>query len=334
MKKWMKKNRKKFFLFTFAVSIMVLSSVSGYARESFANCTNLNGTKMKSVYARGIDVSSHQGIIDWKAVKESGIDFAIIRCGVGMNQFNQDDPQWVNNVRGCEENRIPFGVYLYSYADSVKKAESEAEHVLRLIRGHKLTHPVYYDLEDPYILRHTTPAQRVKIAKKFTGIIKKAGYNTGIFATKNWFENELPTAQFDQWERWVAHWSPVCGYRGIYGMWQATNRGMVSGINGYVDLDYLVVPKPSFSVKNIGKKKGKVRWRPKTRGMKCYIYYSTRKNSGYKKYKTVSAKKGYVNINKKIKSKKKYFFKIRFGKPVTGGVVYGSYTSVKSLKTK
>ena len=162
-----------------------------------------NGSVIRDAVAKGIDVSHNQGVIDWKRVKADGVDFAIIRCGFGMNQINQDDTQWFNNVKGCEQNNIPYGVYLYSYADTIAKAKSEAAHVLRLVKGHRLSYPIYYDLEDNYILNHTTAKQRQKIAETFTSIIKKAGYSVGIFAPKSWFEKELPIAAFNKWDKYV-----------------------------------------------------------------------------------------------------------------------------------
>lgn len=98
-----------------------------------------NGSIIQGAIARGIDVSHNQGVIDWKKVKADGVDFAIIRCGYGANQREQDDRQWLDNVLECEKYGIPYGAYLYSYADTVAKAKSEAAHVLRLVRGHKIT---------------------------------------------------------------------------------------------------------------------------------------------------------------------------------------------------
>ena len=96
------------------------------------------GTPIPGAVKKGIDVSQHQGKIDWEMVKISGIDFAVIRCGYGMDQTDQDDDQWLRNVSECERLGIPYGVYLYSYADTVEKAKSEADHVIRLIKDKKL----------------------------------------------------------------------------------------------------------------------------------------------------------------------------------------------------
>ena len=81
----------------------------------------------------------------------------------------------VDNVLECEKYGIPYGAYLYSYADTVAKAKSEAAHVLRLVRGHKITYPIYYDLEDNYILSHTNAKQRQKIIQTLRVLLRKQG---------------------------------------------------------------------------------------------------------------------------------------------------------------
>ena len=78
---------------------------------------------MKQILKKGIDVSYYQGDIDWEKAKSAGVEFAIIRCGYGMDVKNQDDEKFERNVTECERLSIPYGVYLYSYADSVEKAE-------------------------------------------------------------------------------------------------------------------------------------------------------------------------------------------------------------------
>ena len=85
-----------------------------------------------------IDVSKHQGAIDWAAVKSSGqIYGAIIRCGFGSDLKKQDDSRFVENVEGCIKNGIPFGVYLYSYAKTNAEIDSEVKHTIRLVEPYK-----------------------------------------------------------------------------------------------------------------------------------------------------------------------------------------------------
>lgn len=181
-----------------------------------------------------IDVSKHQGVIDWSKVKDH-VDGAIIRCGYGMNIQSQDDEQFVANVEGCLKYGIPFGVYIYSYANTIKAAESEAAHVLRLLAPYKgkLSYPVYYDLEED-----ETEETAVERAKVFGRIIEAAGYMCGIYANQYWWQTYLKN-NLDQYTKWVARYSnskPV-GISGTYDMWQYTSKGSVPGIKGNVDMN-------------------------------------------------------------------------------------------------
>ena len=95
-----------------------------------------SSVQMPDITRKGIDVSEWQWDIDWAKVKASGIEFAIIRCGYGENQTDQDDAKFLRNVTECERLDIPYGVYIYSYATDTASAADEADHVLRLINGH------------------------------------------------------------------------------------------------------------------------------------------------------------------------------------------------------
>lgn len=186
---------------------------------------------MAAIKAKVIDVSQWQGQIDWEKVKPH-IDGAILRCGYGMDSTKQDDPQFKRNADECTRLGIPFGVYLYSYADSVEKAKSEAAHVLRLIKGYKLSYPVYLDLEE-----QGTQAGAIERAKVFGDIIEKAGYWCGIYANLNWWNNYLKG--LDRFTKWVAQWSSKCTYTGSsLDMWQYSEKGRITGISGNVDMNY------------------------------------------------------------------------------------------------
>ena len=185
----------------------------------------------------GIDVSKHQGKINWEKVNNSGVDYAIIRCGYGQDQYNQDDEYWDINAKACEQYGIPYGTYLYSYADTVEKAASEAKHVLRLVEGYDLSYPIYYDLEESSVRSKLNKSQIADIAETFCSIIEDAGYEAAIYSSKDWFENYLTDSRFDQWDRWVAQYNTQCTYRGEYTMWQCSSKGYVDGIDGYADLN-------------------------------------------------------------------------------------------------
>lgn len=177
-----------------------------------------------------IDVSEHKGKIDWEKVKPQ-IDGAILRCGYGMDIQRQDDAQFKRNADECTRLGIPFGVYLYSYADSTEKAKSEAAHVLRLIKPYKLSFPVYYDLEE-----NGTQKGAVERANVFGDIIEKAGYQCGVYANLNWWNNYLNG--LERFTKWVAQYNKTCDYTGKnLDIWQYTDKGKVTGIRGDVDMN-------------------------------------------------------------------------------------------------
>lgn len=184
--------------------------------------------------AKGVDVSEWNRTIDWDAVKNDGVKFAIIRVGYGNDYSDQDDEYWERNVSECERLGIPYGVYIYSYAKDVDMAKSEADHVLRLIDGHDLAYPVYFDMEAGSQLDATggDPAELGKLASAFCDKIEAAGYAAGVYANKFWFDNYLTDPAFDQWDHWVAEYgASQCHYEGDYSMWQLSSGGRVAGIN-------------------------------------------------------------------------------------------------------
>ena len=146
-----------------------------------------------TVVAKGIDVSHHQGAINWDAVAGQ-IDFAVIRCGYGGNLTAQDDRQWSANVAACERLGIPYGVYLYSYAETDDEASDEAQHVLRLLQGHTPQLPVYLDLEDSVISSNCSAADILRHTTIFCNTIQAAGYRAGVYANRNWWTTLLTDA--------------------------------------------------------------------------------------------------------------------------------------------
>ncbi len=194
---------------------------------------------------KGIDVSHHQGKIDWDKVK-SQIDYAILSVGYGDNITSQDDKQFHRNAKECTRLGIPFGVYIYSYAASIVQAKSEADHVLRLIKGYKLDYPVYYDLEDAGTTGKCSNKLIADMAEVFCNAIGKAGYWAGIYANTSWFTNKLTDSRFNKWVKWVAQYNTTCTYKGKHDMWQYASDGRVNGISGNVDMNYCYVDYPSL----------------------------------------------------------------------------------------
>lgn len=201
---------------------------------------------------KGIDVSKHQGTIDWNAVKASGIEFAIIRCGYGGDYKKQDDVFFSRNVKECERVGIPYGIYLYSYANSVSDAESEAAHVLRLIKDCKPEYPIYYDLEDANTTGKCSKDTILQIAKTFVGILEQNNYWVGIYANKYWNTTYLTDEWYNSKARWIAQYNSKCTYDGEYGIWQYSSTGKVDGVNGNCDMNYAYIDYPKL-IKEAGK---------------------------------------------------------------------------------
>ena len=187
---------------------------------------------------QGIDVSEFQGEVDWAKVKESGIKFAILRAGFGSNSESQDDKYIQRNLEQCEKYGIPTGVYLFSYADTLTKAESEAEHTLRLIAGRKMPIGVYLDVEDNATTGKVEKSYLTQIINKYCSIIQDAGYMAGIYSNLYWLNNRIEKSVPEKYKVWVAQYYKECQYEGKYLIWQYASNGEINGINGNVDLDY------------------------------------------------------------------------------------------------
>lgn len=213
------------------------SSLKAWSKTDKGYVNSLNQV-IPGATMKGIDVSQWNGDIDWATVKKTDVEYAIIRCGYGSNYTSQDDTKFKRNIEGCIKNKIPFGVYLYSYATNKSMAKSEAEHVLRLIKGYKLDFPVYYDLED----NSQTGLSKSTIgtmAKTFCNTISEKGYKVGIYANLYWWNNYLTDKAFENssWYKWIAQYNYKCDYKGKYEMWQATSSAYVKGC-GTTDVNF------------------------------------------------------------------------------------------------
>ena len=192
----------------------------------------------------GIDVSSHQGTIDWNTVANDGIDFAMIRCGSrGYTEGNlYADETFYSNADGAQAAGVPFGVYFFSQATSKEEAIEEAEYVLQLIAGMEITCPIAYDLED--MPNHNarandlTPEQCTQFAEAFCNRIKQAGYKTLVYGN----QHDLTRYDLDHLKEdiWYAEYNDVQPTTNVpMVMWQYTSTGNVAGISTQVDLNVL-----------------------------------------------------------------------------------------------
>ncbi len=199
----------------------------------------------------GIDVSKHQGNIDWTKVKNSGkVEFAILRAGYGK-LISQKDSQFENYYSACIKNNIPVGAYWYSYAMSEAEAIQEANIFLQVIKNKQFAYPVYFDLEEKSQLA-LGKAKCSAIAKAFLETMEKAGYFVGIYMSKSHLETYLIEEVRNRYAVWVAHYGVnKTSYAGQFGIWQKSDSGSVTGISGNVDLNECYQDYPAL-IQNAG----------------------------------------------------------------------------------
>lgn len=164
-----------------------------------------------------IDVSGHDGLIDWDSAKEH-IEGVIIRIGYGNDYAYQDDKQAVQNMDECERLGIPYGVYIYSYAMTMQETESEISHTLRMLKGRNPVRGVWFDMEDAdeYKKNHGMDVYSEEdrtlltdICIRFIDEMHSRGYITGVYANYDYYKNVLDTNRLSMTEgfnMWLAHW--------------------------------------------------------------------------------------------------------------------------------
>lgn len=216
---------------------------------------------MSLVNKKGVDTSEHNGNINLEIVKKAGYDFVMIKCGNGDNIPSQDDPQFEATVKKAEKLKMPWGVYIYSYAINATEAKSEVEHVKRLLKGKKPTLPIAFDMEDAdgYKKRHGALNKKTitNICSIFLSGIKKAGYYPMLYTSLSWLGYYIDKSVYSKYDLWVAQWATRCTYTGKnLGMWQyggETNHlesNSISGV-GTIDKDKCYKDYPSI-IKNGG----------------------------------------------------------------------------------
>lgn len=181
-----------------------------------------------------IDVSEWQGSVDWKKVKASGVDYAILRAGFGR-EVSQADEEFEINYKNAKAAGVKLGAYWYSYAVDVADAKKEAQACIKVLKGKSFELPVFYDMEDSSQVS-LGKATLTKMAKAFMADILKAGFRAGIYANANWFENYLDyKALYGTYYIWLAQYNDVAEFE--CDIWQYTSKGKVSGVSGNTDMN-------------------------------------------------------------------------------------------------
>ncbi len=223
---------------------------------------------------KGIDVSSHNGAITWKKVKDGGIAFAMLRVGLATSA----DKKFVEYYKGAKSAGIALGGYWFSYALNTTQALQEADACASLLASYPLDLPLFYDFEDDterYAKEKKivyTNALRTSIIQAFCSRLKSRGVKVGIYTNENYIVNLTNWNALKSWPLWLAKWSNYGGKHATdftvssasvqtkYGaptFWQFTDSGKVPGIWGNVDLDYyygllpeVKIPRPDKYTEN------------------------------------------------------------------------------------
>lgn len=189
----------------------------------------------KEISVKGIDVSSHNGEVDWAKVANAGYEFAMIRAGLGMepeDDFYTDvDTQFEKNYEGAKNAGLKVGVYHDCGARTPERATLEAKYCIKILNGRKLDYPVAYDMEKAGTFAGGK-ANTTKIAQAFCKEIKKAGYIPMIYSSASHLENDFDFDKLKGIKVWVAHYDvKKPAYSGTYDIWQYTQNGNVDGAN-------------------------------------------------------------------------------------------------------
>lgn len=214
---------------------------------------------MSKVLARGIDVSTHQGTIDWVKVKASGMaDFVFIRIGFrgyGSSGKLNEDKQFKANIKEASEQNIPIGLYFYSTAINEAEAIEEANFILERIGDYKVELPIVYDFEGwrnkEYRTYGITDEQRTANYIAFTDTINAAGYEGLIYGSKAYIRTKFDVDNLDELMWLAAYPNPskvdpenppsIGAYDSRVAIWQYSSKGRIDGINVDVDLDYMYI---------------------------------------------------------------------------------------------
>ena len=181
--------------------------------------------------AKGIDVSKHNGAVNWEQVAASGVQFVFIKAGSTNSGV---DPQFAANITGAQAAGLKTGVYLYSYATTPEQAANEASLILQWIAPYTVNYPVVFDIEDK-CHKGLSNQQLIDIINAFCVPIDAAGYHPMVYSNKNMFTQRMDNAG---WDRWVAQYADSCETGNNVCFWQYSSKGRVNGIGGNVDLNY------------------------------------------------------------------------------------------------
>jgi len=207
-----------------------------------------NSPKAKTVKTRGVDISQYQGTPDFAKLKNA-VDFVIIKAGYGRYR-NQVDPQFERNYSECKKYGIPCGAYWFGYATNPQDAASEARICVEVLKGKQFEYPIYYDVETDKKSNHypfnTGIDNCSAMVEAFCSTLESYGYFAGLYISRIPLQTYISPDVASSYSLWIAEYGANCNYGGLFGMWQYSDKGRISGISGDVDLDECYVDYPGL----------------------------------------------------------------------------------------
>lgn len=202
---------------------------------------------------KGVDVSRHQGIIDWdKFLEDEHSDFAIIRAGFGKNNI---DAQAERNVAECERLGIPYGLYWFSYALTPEMARREAEYLSDFVGGHKPSYPLVYDFEYDTVTHAVKNGVKISrdfvlnCTEQFCHRLEELGFYAMFYCNNDYYQRYYQASKVaEKYDMWYARYASSPG-RPVT-LWQTSESGRVKGIQGKVDLDQTERDYPKIIIRN------------------------------------------------------------------------------------
>lgn len=196
---------------------------------------------------KGIDLSEHNGNVDFTKVKASGIEFVILRIGwIGNKNNHTIDKKFEEYYAAAKAVGLKIGFYVYSYVENEMAMLSAINWIRKQISGKTREYPIFLDVEDKQ-LDTLNKGQLTVLCKQFCNSFT----NSGVYANLNWFKNKLYTGELTDYKIWLAQWASDYTKDFKVDMWQYTSKGKVDGIKGNVDLNYCLNCKDNVNIEEI-----------------------------------------------------------------------------------
>lgn len=199
---------------------------------------------------KGIDVSKHNGNINFEKVKQSGIDFVILRIGYRgyLDGSLKIDPTFIENYIKAKKRGLYIGGYFFSQAKDKNEGIAEREYCLKIIKNNNIyfDYPVYIDTEYSNN-NHTGRADNISISDRtnalfgFCYTMESNGFYTGIYRSENWLKTKVDYSQLTKYDKWIAKWSfyPPATNLFSYNMWQYSNNYKIDGTRFDISRAYI-----------------------------------------------------------------------------------------------